>query len=149
MKSVYRKLPSWRKQGGFSKQQTETLAKQCWEVLSQSQNETDLKERLSQLRQAFAVPGVVEWADRIWQIRTPLLASVQHQGLPRTTVAIDQVFKKLERKSSSLSTQRSEQTAKAWLITWAMVYNFKPFSSGSQRKHRCPAELAQLPHPNQ
>jgi hypothetical protein len=113
MKSVYRKLPCWRKQGGFSDQQAETLAKQCWEVLSQSQNETDLEERLNQLRQAFAVQGVVERAGRIWQIRSHLLASVQHTGLPHTTVVIDQVFKKLERKTSSMYTQRSEQTAKA------------------------------------
>jgi hypothetical protein len=144
MKSVYRKLPSWRKQGSFSEQQAETLAQQCWEVLSQSQDEVDLKERLNQLCQVFAVQGVVEWADRIWQIRSHLLASVQHNGLPRTTVAIDQVFKKLERKSSSMYTQRSEQTAKAWLTAWAMVYNFKPFSSGSKRKYLCPAELAGL-----
>ena len=63
-------------------------------------------------------------------------------NLAPTSNAIDRIFKRLERKFSSMQQFRTDESGKATLNAWGIVYDFRQFGTDAKRSGKSPAELA-------
>ena len=62
--------------------------------------------------------------------------------LPKTTTALDQLFKFLDRKLCSMQTLRTGLSARATVNAWAIVRNFWRYLPGAKRAGQSPVEIA-------
>jgi len=84
-------------------------------------------------------------ADRLASLRRKQVGLTLHfsdHNLALTSNPIDRIFKRLERKFSLMQQFRTDESGKATLNAWAIVYNFRRFGLGSKWLGQSPAELA-------
>ena len=106
--------------------------------------QADFEEGLAELETSpeFAHPIL---ADRLKSLRRKQAGLTLHFSDPNlalTSNPIDRIFKRLERKFSSMQQFRTDKSGKATLNAWAIVYNFRRFGIGAKRFGQSPVELA-------
>jgi hypothetical protein len=92
----------------------------------------------------FQVTALAERLASLRRKQTGLCLRYSDPNLAATSSALDRVFKRLERKFSSMQQFRTEESGLATLSAWGLVYNFRRFGPGSKRAGHSPVELAGL-----
>jgi hypothetical protein len=133
----------YAREEGLGAEVVEVLTEAYWQVLLAPDQQT-WESNLAELE---------SWEDFQHPILAARLASLRRKEvglclhfsddcLALTSNAIDRVFKRLERKYSSMEQFRTDESGKATLTAWGMVYDFRRFGADAKREGKSPAELA-------
>jgi len=99
-------------------------------------------QRLRRLPDVFRTDAILQKRYASRQRKKQRLTAWTTKPLPKTTTALDQLFKFLDRKLCSMQTLRTGVSARATANAWAIVRNFWRYLPGAKRAGRFPVELA-------
>ena len=138
-----KEVARYARQEGLDKEVVEILTEAFWQVLLAPDQET-WEKNLAELESwpDFQHPIL---ADRLASLRRKkegLCLRFSDDCLALTSNAIDRIFKRLERKFSSMQQFRTDESGKATLNAWGIVYDFRRFGSDAKREGKSPVELA-------
>lgn len=119
------------------------LIEAFWQVLlapDAATWEANLKELESW--EDFQHPILAERLASLRRKQAGLTLRFTDANLAPTSSALDRVFKRLERKFSSMQQFRTDESGRATLAGWGIVYDFRRFGTDARREGKSPAELA-------
>jgi hypothetical protein len=99
-------------------------------------------QRLRRLPEVFRTDPVLQKRYASLQRKKQRFTAWTTKPLSKTTTALDQLFKFLDRKLCSMQTLREGSSARATVNAWAIVWNFWRYLPGAKRAGQSPVELA-------
>jgi hypothetical protein len=99
-------------------------------------------QRLRRLPEVFCADPVLQKRYASLQRKKQRFTAWTTKPLPKTTTALDQLFKWLDRKLFSMQTLHEGVSARATANAWAIVRNFWRYLPGAKRAGQSPVELA-------
>jgi hypothetical protein len=128
---------------GLSKEIEQILIEAYWQVLL-APDQVSWEAGVAELEswEDFQHPILAARLDSLKRKKEGLCLRFSDPNLALTSNSIDRVFKRFERKFSSMQQFRSDESGKATLNAWGIVYNFRRFGKDAKRQGQSPAELA-------
>jgi hypothetical protein len=99
-------------------------------------------QRLRRLPAVFRTDPLLRKRSASLQRKKQRLTAWTTKPLPKTTTALDQLFKFLDRKLGSMQTLHEGISARATVNAWAIVRNFWRYLPGAKRAGQSPVEIA-------
>jgi len=99
-------------------------------------------QRLRRLPEVFRTDPVLQKRSASLQRKKQRLTAWTTKPLPKTTTALDQLFKFLDRKLCRMQTLHESISARAMVNAWAIVRNFWRYLPGAKRAGQSPVEIA-------
>lgn len=127
----------------LSDEVVEILTEAFWQVLL-APDATSWEANLSELEswEDFQHPILAERLASLRRKQVGLSLRFTDPNLAPTSNPIDRIFKRLERKVSSMQQFRTDESGKATLNAWGLVYDFRRFGNEARREGKSPVELA-------
>lgn len=138
-----KEVARYLRQTNLPKEVGQILIEAFWQVLL-APDQTTWEQNLTELESwpDFAHPILAARLESLRRKQAGLCLRFSDPCLALTSNAIDRVFKRLERKFASMQQFRTDESGKATLNAWGLVYNFRCFGNEAKRAGKCPVELA-------
>jgi hypothetical protein len=131
------------RQEHLPKEVAQLLIEAFWQILL-APDQASWENNLAELAnwEDFEHPILAERLASLERKKEGLCLRFSDPNLAPSSNAIDRVFKRFERKFSSMQQFRTNESGRATLNAWGIVYDFRRYGHAAKRADQSPAELA-------